>query len=81
MNSDNNTKVSFKTPVGTISEVDMLDPADVHTINIKDYKPTNIRWNMPVVLTMEDDNGKLHEYNLIEILDGLTRLARRNKNA
>lgn len=65
-----NTKI--KTPAGDF-EAASFDNSDA-------YCGTSIRWNLPVILEMEDEQGVIHKYSLVEILDGLTRLAKRNKS-
>lgn len=65
-------KTKIKTPVGDF-EATSLDTGDA-------YCGTSIRWILPVILEMEDEQGVIHKYSLVEILDGLTRLAKRNKS-
>ena len=80
MNPDNETKVTFTTPVGEI-ESTSFNQSDIvyHSINVREPQYTSIKWGYPDIVEMEDDQGKIHKYSIIEILDGLTRLARRNK--
>lgn len=80
MNPDNETKVKFTTPVGEI-ESTAFNQSDItyQGINVREPKYTSIKWGFPDIVEMEDDQGKIHKYSIIEILDGLTRLARRNK--
>ena len=71
-----------KTTIKTnITEVEMsaLDPADVVTCKIDQPKPEKIIWGYPDKVEMTDAQGNLHTYSIIEILDGLTTLARKQK--
>lgn len=81
MNPDDKyTEVTFETPVGKLKST-AFNQSDItyQGVNIKEPKYTSIRWGFPDIVEMEDDQGKIHKYSIIEILDGLTRLARRNK--
>ena len=44
--------------------------------HIKDLKPTKIIWGYPDTVEMTDKDGNVHTYSIIELLDGLQRLAR-----
>lgn len=44
--------------------------------NINEAKPTKIIWGYPDTVEMTDKDGKIHTYSIIELLDGLQRLAR-----
>lgn len=57
-------------------EMDALNPADVVTCKIDQPKPEKIIWGYPDKLEMTDDIGVVHTYSIIELLDGLQRLAR-----
>jgi len=48
---------------------------EVGTI-INKIKPTKIIWEYPDIVEMTDKDGKIHTYSIIELLDGLQRLAR-----
>ena len=61
-------------------EMDALDPADVITCKLDRPKADKIIWGFPDKLEMTDDAGVVHTYSIIEILDGLTQIARKNKN-
>lgn len=43
---------------------------------IKEAKPTKIIWGYPDTVEMTDKDGNVHTYSIIELLDGLQRLAR-----
>ena len=45
-------------------------------MRINEAKPTKIIWGYPDVVEMTDKNGKVHTYSIIELLDGLQRIAR-----
>ena len=42
----------------------------------KDPKPTKIIWGYPDTVEMTDKDGNIHTYSIIELLDGLQRIAR-----
>ncbi|MBR5012637.1 MAG: hypothetical protein IKY15_01725 [Clostridia bacterium] len=43
--------------------------------------PKNIKyiWKQPVKIEITDEDGKIHTYDLIKLLDGLTKLAEINE--
>ena len=47
---------------------------------IKDQKPTKIIWGYPDIIEMTDKDGNVHTYSIIELLDGLKRFARKQKD-
>lgn len=51
------------------------------SINLKDWnkKPTKIIWGFPDIVEMTDNDGKIHTYSIIELLDGLKTLAQQMK--
>lgn len=42
---------------------------------INETKPNKIVWGYPDIVEMTDKDGKIHTYSIIELLDGLQRLA------
>lgn len=46
------------------------------SMNINKPRPTKIIWEWPDTVEMTDKDGKVHVYSIIELLDGLQRLAR-----
>ncbi len=44
--------------------------------SINEARPTKIIWGYPDIVEMTDKDGKIHTYSIIELLDGLQRLAR-----
>lgn len=61
------TEVKITREIGKYSELRM---------RINEAKPTKIIWGYPDVVEMTDKNGKVHTYSIIELLDGLQRIAR-----
>lgn len=45
-------------------------------MRINELKPTKIIWGYPDTVEMTDKDGKIHTYSIIELLDGLQRIAR-----
>lgn len=45
-------------------------------MNINEPRATKIIWGYPDTVEMTDKDGKIHTYSIIELLDGLQRLAR-----
>ena len=43
---------------------------------INEPQATKIIWGYPDIVEMTDKEGKIHTYSIIELLDGLQRLAR-----
>lgn len=79
MNPDDKyTEVTFETPAGKFKST-AFNQSDITYQNVTKPEYTSIRWGFPDIVEMEDASGKIHRYSIIEILDGLTRLARRNK--
>lgn len=48
---------------------------DEYGIKIRNPKPTKIIWESPDKVEMKDEDGDVHTYSIIKILDGLTVLA------
>lgn len=49
---------------------------NVITCNLNNTKPDRILWGWPDRVEMTDADGNVHVYSIIEILDGLTALAK-----
>lgn len=49
---------------------------NVVTCNLNNLKPDRILWEWPDRVEMKDSDGNVHVYSIIEILDGLTALAK-----
>lgn len=45
-------------------------------MRINEQRPSKIIWEYPDTVEMTDKDGKIHTYSIIELLDGLQRLAR-----
>lgn len=45
-------------------------------MKLNEIKPTKIIWGYPDIIEMTDKDGNIHTYSIIELLDGLKRLAR-----
>lgn len=45
-------------------------------VRINEPQATKIIWGYPDTIEMTDKNGKIHTYSIIELLDGLQRIAR-----
>ena len=45
-------------------------------------KPRKIIYNLPTILEITDDDGNVHTYSIIDLLDGLTEMikAKREKD-
>lgn len=61
------TEVKITRETGKYNELGM---------RINEPKPTKIFWGWPDTVEMTDKDGKIHTYSIIELLDGLQRLAR-----
>jgi len=61
------TEVKITRETGKYNELGM---------RINEPIPTKIIWGWPDTVEMTDKDGKIHTYSIIELLDGLQRLAR-----
>ena len=66
----NNSKIEINREAYKYNEIGM---------RIDQPKPTKIIWDSPDVVEMTNEDGTVHTYSIIEILDGLTALARQQK--
>lgn len=69
-------KVNKLTPNISFAQPEVKEKYNELSMRLNEPIPTKIFWGYPDTVEMKDKDGKVHTYSIIELLDGLQRIAR-----